>query len=141
MLDLLFGDLLFVYGTLRQGNANAMAAYLSTHAEFLTGGWFQGLMYQISYYPGVIASDCADDRIYGEVYRLHDAQSTLAVLDDYEECSARHRQPAEYQRLNTQILAVDGHVLEQVWIYLYQWPLHNKRLIESGDFMQHEQLI
>jgi gamma-glutamylcyclotransferase (GGCT)/AIG2-like uncharacterized protein YtfP len=38
MLDLLFGDLLFVYGTLRQGNANAMATYLSAHAELITGG-------------------------------------------------------------------------------------------------------
>lgn len=134
-------DLLFVYGTLRHGNANAMAAYLIAHAEFVTGGWFQGQMYQISYYPGVIASDCVDDRVYGEVYRLHDAQSTLAVLDDYEECSAQHTQPAEYQRVQTQILAVDGLALEQVWIYLYQWPLDNNRLIESGDFMQQEQLI
>lgn len=134
-------DLLFVYGTLRQGNTNAMAAYLVAHAEFVTGGWFQGQMYQISYYPGVIASNQPDDRVFGEVYRLKDAQAVLAVLDDYEECSAQHTQPAEYQRVQTQILAVDGLALEQVWIYLYQWPLDNNRLIESGDFMQQEQLI
>lgn len=134
-------DLLFVYGTLRHGNANAMAAYLVAHAEFVTGGWFQGQMYQISYYPGVIASDHPDDRVFGEVYRLKDAQAVLAALDDYEECSAQHTQPAEYQRVQTQILAVDGLALEQVWIYLYQWPLDNNWLIESGDFMQQEQLI
>jgi gamma-glutamylcyclotransferase (GGCT)/AIG2-like uncharacterized protein YtfP len=129
-------DLLFVYGTLRPGNANPMAAYLAAHAEFVTDGWFQGQMYQISYYPGVIASDQPDDRVFGEVYRLNDAQAALAVLDDYEECGTQHTQPAEYQRVKTHILASDGRVLEPVWIYLYQWPLVGKARIASGDFMQ-----
>lgn len=129
-------DLLFVYGTLRHGNANAMAAYLAAQAEFVTCGWFQGQMYQISDYPGVIASAQPGDRVYGEVYRLHDAQAVLAVLDDYEECSIQHTQPAEYQRVKTHILAMDGRVLEPVWIYLYQWPLVGKARIATGDFMQ-----
>jgi gamma-glutamylcyclotransferase (GGCT)/AIG2-like uncharacterized protein YtfP len=129
-------DLLFVYGTLRQGNANVMAAYLAAHAEFVAGGWFQGCMYQISDYPGVVASYQPDNRVYGEVYRLNDAQAALAVLDDYEECGIQHRQPAEYQRVKTHILAMDGRVLEPVWIYLYQWPLVGKARIASGDFMQ-----
>jgi len=129
-------NLLFVYGTLRQRNANAMAAYLAARAEFVTGGWFQGQMYQITYYPGVIASDQPCDRVYGEVYRLNDAQAVLAVLDDYEECGAQYTQPAEYQRVSTSIIGVDGCVLEPVWIYLYQWPLAGKARIASGDFMQ-----
>lgn len=129
-------DLLFVYGTLRQGNANAMAAYVAAHAEFVAGGWFQGCMYQISDYPGVIASEQPDDRVFGEVYRLNDAQVALAVLDDYEECGTQYTQPAEYQRVKTHILAMDGRVLEPVWIYLYQWPLVGKARIVSGDFMQ-----
>ena len=129
-------DLLFVYGTLRQGNANAMVAYLAAHADFVTGGCFQGQMYQISYYPGVIASEQPDDRVFGEVYRLNDAQAVLAVLDDYEECGTQHTQPAEYQRVKTHILAMDGRVLEPVWIYLYQWPLVGKARIATGDFMQ-----
>jgi len=134
-------NLLFVYGTLRQGNTNAMAAYLAARAEFVTGGWFQGCMYQISYYPGVIASNQPGDRVYGEVYRLNDAQAVLAVLDDYEECGIQHTQPAEYQRGKTHILASDGRVLEPVWIYLYQWPLVGKARIASGDFMQQAQMI
>jgi gamma-glutamylcyclotransferase (GGCT)/AIG2-like uncharacterized protein YtfP len=134
-------DLLFVYGTLRQGNANVMAAYLAAHAEFVAGGWFQGCMYQISDYPGVIASEQPDDRVFGEVYRLNDAQVALAVLDDYEECGTQYTQPAEYQRVKTHILAMDGRVLEPVWIYLYQWPLVGKARIALGDFMQQAQMI
>lgn len=134
-------DLLFVYGTLRQGNKNAMTAYLAAHAAFVTGGWFQGQMYQISYYPGVISSGQPDDRVFGEVYRLNDAKAVLAVLDDYEECGTQHTQPAEYQRVKTHIIASDGSVLAQVWIYLYQWPLVGNARIASGDFMQQVQMI
>lgn len=133
-------DLLFVYGTLRQGNTNDMATYLANHALFVAGGWFQGQMYQISYYPGVIASDNAGDRVYGEVYRLLDARSTLAILDDYEECGALHKQTAEYRRVQTQVLVMDGAILKPVWIYLYQWSLENKARIVTGDFMQQNQL-
>lgn len=129
-------DLLFVYGTLRKGNSNPMALHLAHHAEYVTDGWFQGRMYQVSYYPGVVASDYDSHRVYGEVYRLEDSQLMLAVLDEYEECTTKHATPTEYQRSQTRIQTLDGGVLEPVWIYLYQWSLQGKALIESGDFMQ-----
>lgn len=129
-------NLLFVYGTLRQGNQNDMAAYLARYAEFVTYGWFQGVMYEISYYPGVVATDNTTDRVYGEVYRLHDAEHILAILDDYEECTPQHVQPAEYQRVRARILAIDGRVFDQVFIYLYQWSIVNKSRVVSGDFMK-----
>lgn len=129
-------DFLFVYGTLRQGNQNEMAAYLARYAEFVTYGWFQGVMYEISYYPGVIASDNTTDRIYGEVYRLHDAQQILAILDDYEECTPQHVQPTEYQRVLARIWSIDGRLLDPVWVYVYQWPIANKLRVISGDFMK-----
>ncbi|MFD0930778.1 gamma-glutamylcyclotransferase [Methylophilus glucosoxydans] len=128
-------DLLFVYGTLRQGNTHAMSLYLAQQADFVAYGWFQGLMYQISFYPGVVASNDHSHRVYGEVYRLRDAQSVLAMLDEYEECSVRHPQPAEYQRVQTQIITIDDQLLEPVWIYLYQWPVADKARIVTGDFM------
>ncbi len=128
-------DLLFVYGTLRKGNQNAMAKYLAENAEFITDGWFQGRMYQVSYYPGVVASDNPSHRVHGEIYRLKDSQSMLKVLDEYEECGANHAQPTEYQRTKTCIQTLDGGILEPVWIYLYHWPLQEKALIETGDFI------
>jgi gamma-glutamylcyclotransferase (GGCT)/AIG2-like uncharacterized protein YtfP len=128
-------DLLFVYGTLRKGNSNAMAQYLAEHAKFADYGWFQGRMFQISYYPGVIASNKAKERVYGEIYQLNDPGTMLNVLDDYEECSTDHAQPAEYRRESVSISTMSGDVYEAVWIYLYQWPVQDKALIEHGDFM------
>lgn len=129
-------DLLFVYGTLRKDNVNPMAVLFARHASFVTDGWFQGKMYLISYYPGVVASDNQNDRVYGEIYRLNDPQKMLTVLDDYEECSTQHTHPAEYKRVTTNIHAESGGKLEQVWIYLYQWPLDGKAFIKEGDFMK-----
>lgn len=128
-------NLLFVYGTLRRGHANPMAEFLANSAEFIGDGQFQGRMYQISYYPGVVASDDPNDCVYGEIYRLYDPQTVITVLDDYEECSAQHIQPAEYKRDITHILAMDGNLFEQVWIYLYQWPVEDKLKIASGHFI------
>lgn len=113
-----------------------MALHLAQHAEYMADGWFQGRMYHISYYPGVVASDNPSHRVYGEIYRLKDSQSMLTVLDEYEECGARHAPPTEYQRTQTRIQTLDGGILEPVWIYLYQWSLQDKVLIKGGDFMQ-----
>lgn len=117
-----------------------MADFLAENATFISYGWYQGKMYMIRDYPGVIASDDAEERVYGEVYHLHDADSVLAKLDEYEECSIRYPQPAEYQRVQTQILTVDGCLLEPVWIYSYQWPVADKARIVTGDFMQPAQI-
>lgn len=113
-----------------------MAQYLASHAVFVADGWFQGRMYQITYYPGVIASEDDSDRIYGEVYKLSDTEAMLKRLDDYEECAEHHTQPAEYTRISTAIKAINGRVYESVWIYLYQWSVEDKKYIPEGDFMR-----
>lgn len=133
-------DLLFVYGTLRKGNQNAMAKYLGENAEFITEGWFQGRMFHITYYPGVVTSESDSDRVYGEIYRLHDPVTMLKVLDDYEECAQQHIQPAEYKRSYVSITGINGKRYDTVWIYLYQWSVEDKAQIKSGDFMQQSQL-
>lgn len=129
-------DLLFVYGTLRQGHSNAMAVYLSQHAEYVTDGWFQGQLYQISFYPGAVASDDPHHRVTGEVYHLKDSQTVLPVLDNYEECSTQYTQPTEYVRVPVNIQTIDGATLKHVWMYIYQGNIDALKVIESGDFMK-----
>lgn len=113
-----------------------MALHLAQHAEHIADGWFQGQMYQISYYPGLVASDNPSHRVYGEIYRLKDSQSMLKVLDDYEECSTLYTQPTEYIRAKVNIQTIDGFILEKVWMYIYQGNVDALKLIESGDFMK-----
>ncbi len=106
------------------------------HSVFVAEGWFQGRMYLIDAYPGVIASECKEDRVFGEVYRLAATRPVLSVLDDYEACGPIHVTPTEYSRTQVSILTTQDGMLNPVWIYLYQWPVQADALIQTGDFMQ-----
>ena len=79
-------DLLFVYGTLRRAAAHPMHRLLGP-AAFVGPGEFQGRLYHLGNYPGMVRSDDPADIVHGEVYRLHELAATLACLDDYEGCA------------------------------------------------------
>ncbi|WP_428774954.1 gamma-glutamylcyclotransferase family protein [Vibrio sp.] len=110
--------LVFVYGTLRQGESNhhyMQSAQLlglhETQPEYA--------LYDLGPYPAVIEGHHA---IQGEVY-LVDSE-TLAELDKLEDV------PVEYRR------ELIDTPYGQAWIYLYQDSAHLDSLIASGDWCQ-----
>ncbi len=125
--------LLFVHGTLRRAIDSKMHRYLIRHAEFVRDATFQGKLYLIEWYPGVVKSDDVADRVCGEVYRLHDAE-VLSRLDDYEGCGPAAAEPAEYVRRMVEVQSTDGTTM-LAWIYLYNWPVENLEYVRSGDFL------
>ncbi len=110
--------LVFVYGTLRQGEYNHH--YLST-AQFLGlhESDAQYTLYDLGPYPGV--SD-GQQSVQGEVYLIDD--DTLAALDKLEDV------PVEYRResINTPF--------GQAWIYIYQDTEKLTEEVGSGDWCQ-----
>ncbi|MER2497572.1 gamma-glutamylcyclotransferase [Vibrio neptunius] len=110
--------LLFVYGTLRQGESNH---------NYLVGsqclGHFETLpnyaLYDLGAYPAVIEGHGS---ILGEVY-LIDGE-TLSKVDQLEDV------PIEYRR--EQIETPFG----EAWIYLYQDGSKLDTIISSGDWCQ-----
>lgn len=127
-------EYLFVYGTLRRGHASPMRSLLETHAEYVSDAYFQGRMYRIDYYPGVVASCRQNDRVRGELLRLRQSKWLLERLDEYEACSPGYPYPTEFVRSRELFRLVSGQRL-QAWIYLYNRPVDPRRLIESGDFL------
>lgn len=125
---------LFVYGTLRQGYANAMAAMLAKHAEFVCPAHYKGQMYLVGHYPGVVASAHAEDKVYGELYRLLSPAFLWPHLDAYEACAEGDMAPTEYRRVQVSVTSAQGQCFDGVWIYLYQWSLANKPRIVGGEF-------
>jgi len=82
-------DLLFVYGTLMRNAHNAhnpQAQYFHQAATFLGPAHWQGRLYLVSHYPGAVPSELTEEIVHGELWTLTDPQ-TLALLDQYEECS------------------------------------------------------
>ena len=77
------GELVFVYGTLRRGCANA---FRMEGAEYLRDGWVRGRLYFTEGYPGFVP-DPREDWVVGELWRV--SPPKFAELDAYEaECSA-----------------------------------------------------
>ncbi|MCG3722230.1 gamma-glutamylcyclotransferase family protein [Vibrio cincinnatiensis] len=110
--------LVFVYGTLRQGEANHY--YLEESP--LLGSWVtppEYALHDLGPYPGLSAGH---QSIHGEVYQVDD--STLAKLDILEDV------PVEYRResLDTPY--------GLAWIYIYQDVSRLTAVIESGDWCQ-----
>lgn len=128
---------LFVYGTLRRGNGNAMFRLLAECADFVDLATYQGKLFLIDDYPGVIASAYPDDLVHGEVYKLHQPDSLLPILDRYEECAPEFPQPAEYLR---KIQPVQLHTGEKLsaWVYLYNKSADTLQQLYTGDFLKSE---
>ncbi|WEM42041.1 gamma-glutamylcyclotransferase [Photobacterium sp. DA100] len=114
----------FVYGTLRAGEANA---YLLKDAvrlgdECLASGY---ILHDLGAYPAAIAS-LGGTQLLGEVYQIND--EILHSLDWLEEY------PVEYDRV--EIMTSYG----VAWIYLYNHSVAGSPVIGNGDWCQRKRL-
>ena len=119
---------LFVYGTLRSQMNDPLHRLLETHAVLVGTGTFQGKLYDLGRYPGVVPSNRNTDRVTGEIYRFSDPKRALEILDEYE----GHR----FKRKRVTILQEDGKSIT-CWIYLYARSTTHRSLIRSGDYVQY----
>lgn len=126
---------LFVYGTLRKEAARKAHQLLVKKADFIGEACYQGRLYRISYYPGVVPSANPAHQVKGELYALRDPDNTWQVLDDYEGCSSHFSPPTEYVRRQQQVVLNNGQEVT-AWIYLYQHEISWLEEIISGDFLE-----
>jgi gamma-glutamylcyclotransferase (GGCT)/AIG2-like uncharacterized protein YtfP len=126
---------LFVYGTLRRKGGSRMHRLLARHGELVGDATYQGRLYRVSYYPGVVPSDDRADVVHGEAYRLRNPHLVLPSLDRYEACGPGFRQPTLYVRLNQEIRLKDGQTL-LAWIYVYNRPVNGLKRVPDGDFLR-----
>lgn len=127
-------EYLFVYGTLRRDTGNNMYHLLARYATFVGEATYQGLLFKIDYYPGVVPSDDPTHHVRGEVYRLLDSGLVLSQLDRYEECGPGFPEPTEYVRKKQEVSLCNGEKLV-AWVYIYNRSTEKFPLIPSGDFL------
>ncbi|MDB5619449.1 gamma-glutamylcyclotransferase family protein [Tardiphaga sp.] len=128
-------DRVFVYGTLMHGFDHPMSTLLSAGAEFLGEATCRGRLYMVAHYPGLLHSDDAADRVFGEVYRLRRVDEMLAALDDYESVGPGYEAPTLYLREKLPVTLADGRVIE-AWSYIYNRPVDERKRIASGKFLE-----
>ncbi len=130
-------SLLFVYGTLRRAVGAPAFALFAEHAALFDKGHVQARMYDFGAYPGVVLSEQAADKVYGEVYALHTPTPTLALLDRYEGVAGtRDNEVALYER-HRRPVATRRHGRLVAWIYVYVGALDGRPRIGSGDYLEH----
>lgn len=117
----------FVYGSLRRGNAGAMSVRFP-NAVYVAEGRVRGSLYDLGEYPGLVM-DGAVSFVTGEVYQVDD--DTLNRLDKFELTSDYSRKQVEVE-----------HGLERTdcWIYVPDRVAEffgDHELIESGDWITH----
>lgn len=127
-------EYLFVYGTLRRGCQHPMHTVLAADSRYAGIAHYQGLLYRVSHYPGVVPSDNPAQQVVGEVYQLLKPAQTLAELDRYEECSADFPAPREYRR-ELQLVTLENGASVSAWVYLYNRQLTGLKPIVSGDYL------
>ena len=126
-------EYIFVYGTLRKRTATHMHEVLARHCDYHCDGTMQGKLYEVDGYPGIVESDEASDRVYGELYRIIDRDWVLSQLDEYEQCAERFPEPHEYVRMKISIRsAKDGELT--AWVYVFNHDVTDLTQIESGDY-------
>lgn len=129
-------DVLFVYGTLLPGAADAMGraerARLARESTRLGTARACGVLYDLGAYPVLVAGAGPVGLVRGEAVRLLDPVSSLGWLDLYEGIGER---PGEYRREQIDIVTGDGRSL-RAWAYLSVSARPAGRVIASGSWLE-----
>lgn len=120
---------LFVYGSLRAGQQNPMAALLHGHARHLGAGTVRARLYVVSWYSGMVPGEAAGDVVHGDVFELapETAGRVLAELDAYEG-DAFARAPVE--------VALGGETRVAAFAYLYAGSVAGLARVAHGDWLR-----
>jgi gamma-glutamylcyclotransferase (GGCT)/AIG2-like uncharacterized protein YtfP len=130
-------DLVFFYGTLMKGFERAGRSGVEAKLTPMGCGSIGGALFDLGIYPAAIPS--SDSRVTGELYRISDLDSVLAVLDELEGHRPSEPDTSLYRRIEAPVTMDDGQVV-QAWVYFYNAPLGQAQRIESGDYRQHLKL-
>lgn len=117
--------LVFIYGSLRRGEAGAMSIRFPT-SKFIADAKVSGSLYDLGAYPGLLLNE-SNSLVTGEVYEVD--EETLKQLDDFEASSHYVRKQVEIS------LGTDRRTC---WTYEPNpefYSLHT--LITSGDWIEY----
>lgn len=127
-------EYLFVYGTLRRDCGNDLHRLIARNSDYIGMATFQGQMYQVADYPGIVASESTLDQVVGELYLLSKTIKLLNVLDEYEEFDAEDLTASLFVR-NKVDVNLKGKLINS-YAYLYNRPVDSLKRIVSGDFLK-----
>ena len=118
----------FVYGTLRRGEANDINR-LHPAPRFVGTAQLRGTLYHLGQYPGLRL--IGDTLVQGEVYAI--SAPLEAVLDEIE--AVYPQQSDEYSKAVVHV-EVDGQALECLIYLINPAYVTGKPLLQGGDWVR-----
>ncbi|WP_045859369.1 gamma-glutamylcyclotransferase family protein [Teredinibacter purpureus] len=114
-------ETLFVYGTLRTTEGHPMHNFLRGYCDLLGEASMGGIKVQLEGYCGVQPSGDPNERVVGELYRIHSNASDdlFRGLDRYEGCSEECTEPHEFFRHRQEVRLLAASEIYDAWVYLY----------------------
>lgn len=114
-------EYLFIYGSLRTTEGHPIHNYLRSLSDFLGDASIGGIMVDLGGYPGLLPSGDPNERVQGELYRIHPGASDALfdVLDHHEGCSEDDPEPHEFFRHRQDVTLLHDQQLYEAWVYLY----------------------
>ena len=125
-------ELVFVYGTLRRGQA-LHGELLKTGAEYLDAGKIHGRLYDLGDYPGAVPSHTENEEILGELYRLDEPSQQLCSLDAIEEYDPERPDRSLFVRRPAEVWMMNGKRV-RAWVYFLPDEPEGARAIVGGDY-------
>jgi pyruvate carboxylase len=127
-------EYLFVYGTLRRDCGNDLHRLIARNSDYVGMATYQGQMFQVADYPGIIPSDNDKDQVVGELYLLSNTIKLLNVLDEYEEFDPESSEKSLFKREHVTVKLKDKEITS--YAYLYNKAIDQKTRIASGDYLK-----
>jgi gamma-glutamylcyclotransferase (GGCT)/AIG2-like uncharacterized protein YtfP len=123
---------LFVYGTLKSTYQHPMHQSLLRYAMYAGEGFFMGKLYRIDWYPGMVASDNEQDKVFGELYEIVNEQALFELLDEYEDYRPADEDTSDY--LRRKVTIYKNKTPLEAWTYLYNKSVMGLEVLVSGVF-------
>ncbi|MFM1836531.1 MAG: hypothetical protein RJA04_1219, partial [Bacteroidota bacterium] len=127
-------EYLFVYGTLRRDCGNDLHRLIARNSDYVGMATYQGQMYQVADYPGIIPSEDKKDQVVGELYLLSNTIKLLNVLDEYEEFDPESSAKSLFVREHVTVNLKGKEITS--YAYLYNKKIDPKTRIASGDYLK-----
>jgi pyruvate carboxylase len=127
-------EYIFVYGTLRRDCGNDLHRLIARNSDYVGMANYQGQMFQVAEYPGIIPSTNPADKVVGELYLLSNTVKLLNVLDEYEEYETDRPEKSLFIREQVEV-TLKGKKIKS-YAYIYNRPTDPKTRIVSGDYMK-----
>jgi gamma-glutamylcyclotransferase (GGCT)/AIG2-like uncharacterized protein YtfP len=127
-------DLVFFYGTLMSGFDRPGRAEVGAKLTLQGRGSIHAALFDLGIYPA--ATPASEGLVWGEVYRMQDADTVLSALDEIEGFRPGEPDTSLYNRVETPLTFDDGREA-RAWVYFYNAPLGQAQRIDSGDYREH----